>query len=406
MAGGSARLVRDSELARGRIRADSRTRNYLWPPVPFVALRSFTRSMWDISAARRDLSTCPIPETESACSGSATVIVPAYNEAGYVVDTIRSLQRQTTPPAAIIVVDDCSDDDTGRVAAAAGAVVVRTPSNTGSKAGAQNFALPLVETDITVAIDADTTLAPDALERIIAALEDPKVAAACGFVLPRQVRTIWERGRYLEYMFAFSFYKPIQDYYESPLISSGCFSAYRTDVLRDVGGWSTRTMAEDMDLTWTLYRRGWKVRFVENALSYPIEPEDLNFMKRQLRRWSHGFVQNVRLHWRDILHLNFLRSAVAVAFFDAFIASLAMVFLVPLLAILVDPRFLLAYLIDAPAILLPALIGGVKRREVRKVLASLPGFFVLRFLNGWSMLRAMWFELVLRRPLLLYEKGH
>jgi len=35
-----------------------------------------------------------------------TVIIPAYNEAASVADTIRSVQTQTTPPAAIIVVDD------------------------------------------------------------------------------------------------------------------------------------------------------------------------------------------------------------------------------------------------------------------------------------------------------------
>jgi len=31
---------------------------------------------------------------------------------------------------------------------------------------------------------------------------------------------------------------------------------YRTDYLQQVGGWSLRTMAEDMDLTWTAYQLG------------------------------------------------------------------------------------------------------------------------------------------------------
>ena len=63
---------------------------------------------------------------------------------------------------------------------------------------------------------------------------------------------MWERGRYVEYLFAFTFFKRIQNHYGKPMISSGCFSAYRTNALRQVGGWSNRTMAEDMDLTWTL----------------------------------------------------------------------------------------------------------------------------------------------------------
>jgi cellulose synthase/poly-beta-1,6-N-acetylglucosamine synthase-like glycosyltransferase len=99
------------------------------------------------------------------------------------------------------------------------------------------------------------------------------------------------------------FFKPIQDQYGKPMISSGCFSAYRTAQLREVGGWSNRTMAEDMDLTWTFYREGWKVRFVPEAVCYPIEPHDLRLLRKQLRRWSHGFVQNVMLHRRDLLRL-------------------------------------------------------------------------------------------------------
>ncbi len=344
---------------------------------------------------------------EESLSGGVTVIVPAYNESGHVADTIRSLLAQTVPPDEIIVVDDCSDDDTGAVATGAGVRVIRPERNTGSKAGAQNFALPLVETRFTVAIDADTTLAPDALELIMEALSsDDQVAAACGFVLPRTVKSMWERGRYLEYMFAFNFYKPIQDFYEKPLISSGCFSAYRTDVLKKVGGWSTRTMAEDMDLTWTLYRDGWKVRFVPEAVSYPVEPHSHQFLRNQLRRWSHGFVQNVRVHWRDILHMHYLRSVVAVAFWDAMVASLAMLVLLPLLSVLVSPWFLLGYVIDAPAILIPALVGGVKRKEVGRVLACFPGFMALRFVNSWYMLKATWLEFVVRKPLTTYEKGH
>src|SRR5262249_2921253 len=150
-----------------------------------------------------------------------------------------------------------------------------------------------------------------------------RVAAACGLVVPRRVRTLFERGRYVEYLFAFTFYKPIQEFFERPLISSGCFSVYRTGLLRRTGGWSTRTMAEDMDLTWCFYRDGHAVRFVPEAVCFPLEPHNLHFMSKQLRRWSHGFVQNVRLHWRDVMQLPYLRSIVAVAMWDATVASVA-----------------------------------------------------------------------------------
>jgi biofilm PGA synthesis N-glycosyltransferase PgaC len=335
-----------------------------------------------------------------------TVIVPAYNEAETLADTIRSLREQSVQPDEILVVDDCSTDATAEVAESFSVTVLRPPANTGSKAGAQTFALERVQTGLVMAIDADTALAPDAIERMLPAFDDPDVACASGFVLPRHVRTVWERGRYIEYMLAFSFFKRVQDTYGKPLISSGCFSIYRTADLRAAGGWSDRTMAEDMDLTWTLYRRGHKVRFLPDAVCYPIEPHDLGFLRKQLRRWSHGFVQNVRLHWGSVLHLGYLRSVVAVAFWDALLASLAYLVLIPLLAVLVDPIVLVAYLVDAPVVLVPVIWQALARRETGKALVSYPSFFLLRIVNGFFMLGALWRELIARRPLVVYEKGH
>lgn len=337
-----------------------------------------------------------------------TVIIPAYNEEASVADTVRSVLEQTTPPARVIVVDDRSTDATGALARAAGAEVICPGANTGSKAGAQNLALDLVTTPYCMAIDGDTTLAPDAVERLMQPLEDDAaVAAACGFVVPRHVGTLWERGRYVEYLLSFTFYKPTQDYYGSPLISSGCFSAYRTDRLREAGGWSERTRAEDMDLTWTFYRTGHQVRFVPEAVCYPIEPHDLDFMSKQLRRWSHGFVQNVTLLWKGILRLPFLSTVVGVALFDAVVASLIYLVVLPVLAVvLTAPALLLVYVIDVPAVLVPVLVAARRRREVGRALVSLPCFFVLRAVNGFFMLEALVTEVVLRRPLLVYEKGH
>lgn len=335
-----------------------------------------------------------------------TVIIPAYNEAASVAETILSLQQQSCPPHTIIVVDDCSTDDTGGVARALGVTVICPAANTGSKAGAQNVALAHVATELVMAVDADTVLAPDGIETILCALHDPHIAAACGTVVPRRVRTLWERGRYIEYLFAFTFYKQVQDHYARPAISSGCFSIYRTRVLRQHGGWSQRTMAEDMDLTWTLYAAGEGVRFVPEAVCYPIEPHDYRFMSKQLRRWSHGFIQNVALHWRDLLDQRYLREVVAVGLLDGIVASLSFVLILPLLAIFVHPLMLLGYVIDLPAVAVPALVKGFERNEVRRVLASLPAFFVLRLVTGMFLLRAIWAELVLGRTLLVYEKGH
>jgi len=338
--------------------------------------------------------------------GQITVIVPAYNEASSLADTINSLLNQTLPPSEIIVVDDGSTDATGDVARDLGVTVLRPPKNTGSKAGAQTYALPFVITEFSIAIDADTVLAPDAIEKLFEAVRDSNVAAASGYVLPRYVKSVWERGRYVEYLFSFSFFKLIQEHFERPLISSGCFSIYRTDVLREIGGWSNRTLAEDMDLTWTLYAAGRKVRFVPEAVCYPIEPHDFHFLRCQLRRWSHGFIQNVILHWRDVLEQPYLRANVAVMLWDAIVTGSLMLFALPLLSILVNPLFLLGYVIDLPIIAVPVLFEGLKRRELGRALLSLPAYAVLRMVNTTIMLQAIWLELVRKQSLRVYEKGH
>ena len=90
-----------------------------------------------LSATSVDPHSNPAPHDRGA---ALTVIVPAYNEAESIADTVRSLLAQTVRPAEIIVVDDGSSDGTGDIARALGVTVLRPPRGTGSKAGAQNIA--------------------------------------------------------------------------------------------------------------------------------------------------------------------------------------------------------------------------------------------------------------------------
>lgn len=335
-----------------------------------------------------------------------TVLIPAYNEEASIADTVRSVQAQTTQAVEIIVVDDCSKDRTGQIARSLGATVLRPPMNQGSKATALNFGMHAVRTEMVLTIDADTTLESTAIEHLLPAMADPTTGAASGFVVPRHVRTIWERGRYVEYLYAFAFYKPIQDYYRKPMIASGCFAIYRTQDVLDLGGWSHRTVGEDMDLTWTLYEHGKTVRYAANAVCYPIEPHNFDFLRKQLTRWSHGFVQCMRVHWGSLWSVPYLRMIVATALWDATIAAIAFFVAIPLLAIFVHPLFILLYLADLPGILIPVAMEASRRKETAKALACIPAFYVLRFVNFYFVLKAFWNEFVVGKKLRTFEKGH
>ena len=98
---------------------------------------------------------------------------------------------------------------------------------------------------------------------------------------------------------------------------------------------------------------------------------------------------------------------IAVSLWDAVIASIVYLILLPFLAILLrNPLLLIGYIIDIPAILIPTMFAAIKRKEVVQLITSLPAFFVLRTINGIFMLKALWCELIINKSFIIYEKGH
>jgi glycosyltransferase involved in cell wall biosynthesis len=57
-----------------------------------------------------------------------TVVIPARNEAGFLLQTLEAIGRQTVRPAEVIVVDNASTDDTAQIACAWGARVLACTS--------------------------------------------------------------------------------------------------------------------------------------------------------------------------------------------------------------------------------------------------------------------------------------
>lgn len=226
---------------------------------------------------------------------SITAIIPAYNEARYIADTVRALQLQTYPLDEIIVIDDCSTDGTGDIARALGVTVVRTPKNQGSKAQAQSFGMRGLQTELFVTVDADTVLAPDALYEAMRCFNDPRTEVVCGTVVPQKLKTFWELGRHVEYLYAQFIMKPAQNHNGLVLVASGCFSIFRTKTALGLGGFNERTMAEDMDLTWMIQETGGRVYFASKALCYPVDPSTFSVYVSQIDRWYRGFMQNVKV---------------------------------------------------------------------------------------------------------------
>src|SRR5229473_2026222 len=102
-----------------------------------------------------------------------SILIPAYGAEEWIGDTIRSAMAQTWQRKEIIVVDDGSRDRTAEVARrfASKEVAVVSTENQGA-AAARNHALQLSQGDHIQWLDADDLLAPDKVERQLAALRE------------------------------------------------------------------------------------------------------------------------------------------------------------------------------------------------------------------------------------------
>jgi len=100
-----------------------------------------------------------------------SILITAYNAEDTIAYTLQSAVAQTWPHKEIIVVDDGSTDSTAEVARGFKEVRVVSTENYGLS-GAQNNAFPLSQGDYIQYLDADDLLAPDKIERQLAALRE------------------------------------------------------------------------------------------------------------------------------------------------------------------------------------------------------------------------------------------
>ena len=101
--------------------------------------------------------------------GLVSIITPSYNTAGFIAETIRSVQSQTYPNWEMIIVDDCSSDNTDEVVKPFLAddkriKYLKNERNSGA-AISRNKALRMAQGKWVAFLDSDDLWLPEKLER-------------------------------------------------------------------------------------------------------------------------------------------------------------------------------------------------------------------------------------------------
>lgn len=184
-----------------------------------------------------------------------TILIPVYNAKKSIEETLDSIKKQKYYGKIYVkIIDDGSTDGTLELLKSidldSNTTLIETKHN--GKAVALNKGLETVCTDYTITIDGDTVLHPLAVRNIMNKLtnSDKKIVATAGclFVKNTKKKFITKLQEW-DYTLGIFGVKLLQGNYNSTLVAQGAFSAYKTKILKEIGGWQN-CVGEDIVLTW------------------------------------------------------------------------------------------------------------------------------------------------------------
>ena len=281
---------------------------------------------------------------------SISVLAPAYNEGVTIVESVRALLALYYPSVEIVVVNDGSTDDTMAVLrdnfdlapvnllyqkqletrpvtvtyrSRSHPTLVVIDKEKGGKADSFNAGLSLATGQLICAIDADTLIEPDGLQRmvrpfltgddVVAAGGTIRVANGCQVkggrvVRPRAPRKPVPGFQVVEYLRAFLFGRVGWNRIGGNLIISGAFGLFRRERMIEAGGYESDSIGEDMELIMRLRRQGHErngprsVKFIPDPVAWTEVPESLTVLGRQRDRWHRGLADALWRHRRVLLN--------------------------------------------------------------------------------------------------------
>jgi cellulose synthase/poly-beta-1,6-N-acetylglucosamine synthase-like glycosyltransferase len=310
----------------------------------------------------------------STLSPTISILAPAFNEEATIEGSLRALLALQYPNLELIVISDGSKDNTVQVlidrfdlvqvktiyeqrvktkpvrslyrSSTYPALVVVDKEN-GGKADALNVGLSFAKGELVCAMDADTLIEADGLQRMVRPfLYATDVVATGGTirvvngsevkfgrVIKTRVPTNALAGiQVVEYLRAFLFGRLGWNRLGGNIIISGAFGLFRRESVLNAGGYLHDTVGEDMELVLRLkrlsYERGGpgRIAFVPDPVAWTEVPESLKVLGRQRDRWHRGLADVLWRHRRMAFNPRYGVTGVVVYPYYALVELLAPVF--------------------------------------------------------------------------------
>ena len=230
-----------------------------------------------------------------------SVMVPAHNESIVIKKTVEALLAFDYPEDRyeIIVINDNSTDNTAEVLKDVQRknpkrklIAISTDNIVGGKgkSNALNIALSVAKGSVIAIYDADNTPAPNALTILVENLmSDEKLGAVIGkFRTRNRNASILTRFVNIETL-AYQCMNQAGRYFFFKLCTiPGTNFVIRRSIVDAMGGWDTKALSEDTEISFRIYRMGYYIKFMPLAVTWEQEPQMLKQWFKQRTRWAKG----------------------------------------------------------------------------------------------------------------------
>lgn len=230
-----------------------------------------------------------------------SVIVPAYNEGRNIASCLASVLASDylRDKMQVVVVDDGSTDDTAAIVRAALAaapdapVKLVTQPNAGKAHALNNGIKNHATGELVMCLDADSSIAADAITNAVRYFADEKVMALAANVRIARKGGLLNLAQVFEYVISHQMKKALT-VLNIEYIIGGIGSMFRKAHLERIGYYDTNTVTEDIDLTMKILRDGnnvVRVIYGADVIAYTESVLRVSDLIKQRCRWKWGRCQ-------------------------------------------------------------------------------------------------------------------